>query len=344
MVTPPQVLNKERNGMRLLLISDTHGKLSTINELSSRVQADAVIHAGDFGFYEDGSFERLSDRELRLQVAHSDLPQAEKDRLLTSSRSDLVEQSRQHSLLGEFQSFIDRRESFKVPVYAVWGNHEAKDVVERLFRGDVAITNLHMLHHRQGYRVGPAYVYGLGGNLLPGPKMMQRPIAGGGGKIWSTLSQYAELVEAVDKDGPPAGPRLFVSHVSPGKEPFVELVGARTRADYTISGHMGAPTCMVWNPFAVSPVDEAQQKLRDGLDAVKDACAQTLSPWAEQTLSFIGQIPPETITIGRGVKAPRWYREMTHINLPDARIGYAVMDIDETGIKLQNFIRQRPDW
>jgi hypothetical protein len=187
METPPQVLNEGRKGMRLLLISDTHGKLSTINELSSRVQADAVIR-----------------------------------------------------------------------------------------------------------------------NLLPGPKMMQRPIAGGGGKIWSTLSQYAELVEAVDRDGPPAGPRLFVSHVSPGKEPFVELVGARTRADYTISGHMGAPTCMVWNPFALSSVDEAQQKLRDGLDAVKDACAQTLSPWAEQTLSFIGQIPPETITIGRGVKAPHW--------------------------------------
>ena len=51
MVTPPQVLNKERKGMRLLLISDTHGKLDIINELSAQTQADAVIHAGDFGFY-----------------------------------------------------------------------------------------------------------------------------------------------------------------------------------------------------------------------------------------------------------------------------------------------------
>ena len=57
--------------MRLLLISDTHGKLGAINELSSIVQADAVIHAGDFGFYDDESFERLSDRELRLHVTHS---------------------------------------------------------------------------------------------------------------------------------------------------------------------------------------------------------------------------------------------------------------------------------
>ena len=32
--------------IRLLLISDTHGRLGIINELASHVQADAVIHAG----------------------------------------------------------------------------------------------------------------------------------------------------------------------------------------------------------------------------------------------------------------------------------------------------------
>jgi hypothetical protein len=79
MATPLQVLNEGRKGMRLLLISDTHGKLDIINELSAQTQADAVIHAGDFGFYDDGSFERLSDRELRLHVTHSDLPRPEKD-------------------------------------------------------------------------------------------------------------------------------------------------------------------------------------------------------------------------------------------------------------------------
>jgi Icc-related predicted phosphoesterase len=83
MVTPPQVLNKKRKGMRLLLISDTHGKLDIINELLAQTQADAVIPAGDLGFYDEDSFERLSDRELRLHVIHSDLPRAEKDNLLT---------------------------------------------------------------------------------------------------------------------------------------------------------------------------------------------------------------------------------------------------------------------
>ena len=72
--------------MRLLLISDTHGKLGVINEVAERTQADAVIHAGDFGFYADDSYERLSAREFRLLVVHSDLPKEEKERHLLEER------------------------------------------------------------------------------------------------------------------------------------------------------------------------------------------------------------------------------------------------------------------
>jgi predicted phosphodiesterase len=326
--------------MRFLLISDTHGKLGVINELVARTQADVVIHAGDFGFYDDGSYERLSDRELRLQVAHGKLLQSEKNRILALSHGEQVEAVKQGCLLGEFQAYLDGEESFRVPVYAVWGNHEDKDVVERLFRGDVAVENLHILHHGQAYHVGPALVYGLGGNLLPGSKMMQKPIAGGGGKVWSTLSQYADLVRVSDAEADWTGLRIFVSHVSPGKEPFVELVGARTRADFTISGHMGVPTCMIWNPFAIHSVEEAGRRLERGLEAVRTACLDTSAPsarWADQMFSFIGRLPEETMEFGRGGRAPRWYRCMSHVNLPDAHIGYALMDVNEGGVNLQTF-------
>jgi len=328
--------------MRLLLISDTHGKLGIINELAAHVRADAVIHAGDFGFFDDGSLERLSDREIRLHVVHSGLPRTEKDRILALSRKGMIEAARKHLLLSGFQSYIHRVESFHEPVYAVWGNHEDREVVEKLFRGDVTVDNQNILHHRQGYRIGPAFVYGLGGNILPGSKMMHKPIAGGGGKIWSTLSQYADLVQTVEKDAAQTGPRIFVSHVSPGKEPFVELVGARINADFTISGHMGAPTCMVWNPFAVSTVEEAEKRIQAGFDAVRKACLNSAKldvSWTAEALNNIGRVSEDSIYHGRGVKVPRWYRRMTHINLPDAHVGYAVLDVDKTSSKLQTFIR-----
>jgi predicted phosphodiesterase len=43
---------------KILLISDTHGKLDTINEKILQTKADFVIHAGDFGFYDEQSLTR----------------------------------------------------------------------------------------------------------------------------------------------------------------------------------------------------------------------------------------------------------------------------------------------
>ena len=67
--------------------------------------------------------------------------------------------------------------------------------------------------------------------------------------------------------------------------------------------------------------------------------ARELRLQVEQAFSVLARIPGDTVDIGRGIKAPRWYRGMTHVNLPDAHIGYAVMDIDEAGTKFQTFVQ-----
>jgi len=324
--------------MRFLLISDTHGKLGIINRLVADVQADAVIHAGDFGFYDEGSYERLSERELRLQIVHSDLSPADRERFLALPRKEKIAAAKKDCPLSELPLYVNREQRFDVPVYAVWGNHEDKHVVERFFRGELEVENLHVLTGRNAYQVGPALVYGVGGNLLGGSKFLQHPIAGGAGKIWSTLGQYSDLIETIEGQDDQPATRIFVSHVSPGKEPFVELVAARTRANITVSGHMGAPICMVWNPFAISSVEEATLRLRDGLEEVRKTCLgkrPTEAKWAEDAFALIGQLPEDTVHVGRGTKVPRWYRGMTHINLPDAHVGYAVLDIDGASTAIQ---------
>ncbi len=326
--------------MRFLLISDTHGKLGIINELAAGVQADAVIHAGDFGFYDDGSYERLSERELRLQIKHSDLPSTDSQRILALPRKERIAASKKECPLSELPLYIEGRRRFEVPVYAVWGNHEDKHVVERFFRDELEVENLHALTGRNVFRVGPALVYGVGGNLLGGSKFLQRPIAGGAGKIWSTLGQYSDLIETIEGQADQPATRIFVSHVSPGKEPFVELVAARTQADFTVSGHMGAPTCMVWNPFAISSVEDATRRLRDGLEEVRRASRKeptSEASWVEEAFALIGRIPEETVHIGRQTSVPRWYRGMTHINLPDAHVGFAVLDVESESTSIQTF-------
>lgn len=332
--------------MRLLLLSDTHGNLQCINDLASRARADLVVHAGDFGFYDCGSLDRLSDREIRLLVKYSSLPQEEKNRILKAAPAGMADAVREHRLLGSFQDFLDGREFFDVPVYAVWGNHEDIAVVNRLFRREIAVENLHILHHQKAHRIGPVFLYGLGGNLLPGPKMLQQPIAGGRGKIWSALSQYDDLVATAERDAGDAKYRVFVSHVSPGKEAFVEHIAARTGADYTVTGHMGAPVCMVWNSFTIRTVEEARQHLQGGLDAVFDACTRAGGKHQDEVAEMVRRISamPDHMEEARMRGGePRWYRGMTHVNLPDAEIGYAILNIDDASASLQSFVIQTPD-
>ena len=122
----------------------------------------------------------------------------------------------------------------------------------------------------------------------------------------------------------------------------MELIAARTRADFTVSGHMGARTCMVWNPFAVSSVEEATYRFHRRLENIKETCLSAMrseAAWVYQAFDFLGRLPEETVDIGHGVRVPRWYRGMTRVNLPDTHVGYAVMDVDETGVALQTVIR-----
>lgn len=323
--------------MRFLLISDTHGELDAVNELAVAECADCAIHAGDFGFYDDASVQRLSRREIQLAIKHSKLPRSEIRRILSLGARGEAATVENLGLLGGFPRYLAGTESFDVPVYAVWGNHDDRYVVERLVRGDSAVPNLHLLHSRRTYRVGPALVYGLGGNFLPGRKMLQRPVAGGGGKIWSTLSEFADLVRTADREGESCGVRIFVSHVSPGVEPFVEFVGARTRADYTVSGHMGAPGCRVWSAGALGSLEQAEARMHKGLAAVREALGAVNGRRADRVGPALDRIDALPQRPGSGAASdPSWYRRMTHINLPDADVGYAVMDIDEEGTVLHS--------
>ena len=235
--------------MRLLLITDTHGHLDAINELARTTQCDAILHAGDLGFYDEESADQLTNRELGLHIFHSDLSPAEKNRARNWSQSEKARFVRQRLPLSDLPDFLSGRKRLEVPVYAVWGNHEDVTVIRQFYLGEYQVPNLHILHENDSFHLGGLHVFGLGGNLLLGSRFFQQPIAGGGGRVWSVASQYVQLIETVRQNAVDGERRVFVSHVSPGKEPFIFLMGAHTRSDFLVSGHMGPPFCMTWNGF-----------------------------------------------------------------------------------------------
>jgi len=47
---------------RLLCVADVRGNLAHLNDLAARHNAHAILHTGDFGFYEAESIARVADR------------------------------------------------------------------------------------------------------------------------------------------------------------------------------------------------------------------------------------------------------------------------------------------
>jgi predicted phosphodiesterase len=197
--------------MRALLVSDTHGKIELINQLIDNAHADIVIHAGDFGFYDESSYQYLSSRELLLLITHS--PYRKEYSLDKADKITLIEIVKKHNLLGDFDDYLNHKKKFNKPVYAVYGNHEDVGVIKKLKSN--SIHNFHLLDEDNIYSINEndelAFrIFGMGGNFLVGQKMLNQPIAGSAGKVWATLHQFGVLYKKFDDKTKPS---IFVSHV-----------------------------------------------------------------------------------------------------------------------------------
>jgi predicted phosphodiesterase len=314
---------------RILLLSDTHGNLDIVNEKISQTKADFVIHAGDFGFYDEKSLSRLSPRELRLLVSHSPFwHQYNIDK--QSKREELADIVKRHQLLGNFPDFISGRKQFHVPVYSVWGNHEDMQVLKNL-RTDLKINNLYLLDENNFYEFRHEdklefSLYGLGGNFLATNKLFDTPIAGHGGKVWSTLHQFGVLYNQIKHKNEPS---IFVSHVSPGKEPLLTRLMLHFMPNFWISGHMGAPFACVWNQFTIHEMDEALNWLHTDTSFIEEQYKSgRLSEESILAYDIIKQDIP---------KKDDWFKKMWNINLPDVKDGYAILIVEDGRFSLETY-------
>lgn len=301
---------------RALLISDTHGNLDIINKLVEKTNVDMVIHAGDFGFYNETSYKHISSRELLLLISHS--PHWKTNPVdKTTPRDALIEIVKKHNLLGDFQAYQDNKKQFHVPVYTVYGNHEDVCVIQEI-RKQNTLKNFHLLDEENIFHISSNnetqfQLFGIGGNFLVNNKLLQRPIAGSAGKVWVTLHQFGVLYKKLEKKSKPS---IFVSHVSPGKEPLLTRLILHYMPNFWISGHMGAPYTCVWNQFTIHEMDESLQWLKSQMNLFATLPESHLTTEAKIAYEIIKRdIPCEEF----------WFKKMWNVNLPDATNGYAIL-------------------
>lgn len=326
--------------MRFLLISDTHGDLLEINSLAATKQCQAVIHAGDFGFYDEESPDNLTDREMKIRIRFSDLKASEKHRLLElqpKSRRSFVQSQWP---LSDLPKYLNNEYRFDIPVYAVWGNHEDVSVLEKFQSKSYLIPNLNILYEKSAFHIQDIRIFGLGGNIITNKNFFQSPIAGKGGKVWSTIIQFIELIKKNIRSSQSKEHRILVSHVSPGKEPLVSLVGICLDADFIVSGHMDPIFPLCWNEFSIRECCESTDRIDQWLDEIS-SIASKLGKQEMMLVSELREIYWRKMEKFSSEKtrnqSPGWYKKMHYINLPDFGKGYAILEFDDGRCNLETF-------
>jgi len=312
--------------MRLLLCTDTHGRLRELNTLAAEHEADAILHAGDVGLYLD--LANLSTRELQLRVKHAHLPHTVVDpaRIASLSRPRLEALVHEHGLVGDFRELVEGAWALSVPTYVVWGNHEEGEAVQALRSGQVSAPNLFIVDENNIHELagGAAYIGGLGGNCVPARLFSEEP-AMAGGKVSMNAAQMTALKTAWDQLDPDAY-RIFLTHVSPARELVMNLFVAQLLPDLCISGHMGAPRPISYNYYGLgtrSALDAAWTRelnedtiLRKALREHRDFAAM-LGVKREQGRLVLKQGVPYGFT-----------KKVWFLNLPDANMGGGLLDLD----------------
>lgn len=241
--------------MKVIAMSDTHGQLDYINRLVKLHDADAVVHCGDFGFMTHDRLDSFPERELSLNIKHwPHLPDSIRKNAWNYSREEKIEIIREHQVLGTFDRYLNGEEEFEVPVYAVWGNHEDIEVVRKVL--DAPPANLELVTSKGTELLDSGIqLFGIGGNISL--KQFFKPKLSGNFYPYMTFQEWCEVKIRASKKRR----TWMLTHVSPGKEPILELMSLHIRPTLWFSGHMGSPLPNQYNLFTFLDDNDLEERI-----------------------------------------------------------------------------------
>ncbi|SNX87987.1 uncharacterized protein MEPE_06698 [Melanopsichium pennsylvanicum] len=358
---PPYVIDGPSG--RIACVADVRGNLSLFNHIAAETGAHAIIHTGDFGFYDNASLERISDRTLRHLVQYSTLvdpalrtkllgadpPRAPAATEKGSSAAAMRQQIAQHHqglLLSHFSDLLTGKIKLQVPVFTVWGACEDVAILERFRTGEYQVNNLFVLDEAttKAIEVGGIRLrlFGLGGAVVL-HKLFDNgegaaTIAGGQGTMWTTALQIGELIDTAQKTFDPTETRLLITHASPGREGLLAQLALALKADLTVSAGLHFRYGASYNEFSVQhDAENYRNKLQHAkhafgeiwdtvkaqVDAVIDENQRML---LNNALAVANRTAPTATATGAASEEPAW-KNTWNWNLPDAAYGNLVLSI-----------------
>ncbi len=260
----------------ILIVSSIKGRLSLLNEAAASKNVQAIIHTGDFGFYDEESWRTLPAAELRRAAAARALRDLS---LMTDTQ--VQEAAREDpSVLSDLHEYTSGRRRLSVPVYTIWGEHEDCAVVRRFAEGTATVHNLHVLSPGASVTIprrtstlssssvdleaqdeGRAFrIFALGGTVSYGRLFDVGTVgstvcSGDGGLLWATVGHIGQLARCAAQGAPQVPSdevRLLVSNAGCIREPLLQLVAGLVGAQYTVAcGPPGMPHVQAYNGAAI---------------------------------------------------------------------------------------------
>ena len=174
--------------MKILLVSDTHGKLDEVNRLATKTKADVCFHLGDLSLYTKKSLKTLSADILLKRLKH--LPKIPPEILSSidehTDPEKLRELAGRYRAYGDFEKFYSGKKQLSIPVYAIPGNREDPEIYSALRKHKKQIENLIFLDENSQIEMEGFLVCGIGGEIgEPG--------------CYHTDNQFRSTIRQIDK-------------------------------------------------------------------------------------------------------------------------------------------------
>lgn len=327
------------NGLRILCVAEIRGKLGLLNELAREHRADAIIHTGNFGFFDENSAGILDAKTLRQSLARL-------SPLVDTELPDGDVQLRRfmESRLSELPQFLQGEKTLDVPVYTVWGGLEDLRVLEKFRKGEYAVKNLFILDERTTFVLDtpegrPVRLFGLGGAFRVASLFDigegALTIPGNSQATWVAAWQLGELVSTLQQLPQPAREtRLFVTYACPTQNPLLEIFSLSLKADYTISGSIHLAYSTLLTRFCVDPAPlagydplagAAQRQWNNAWDAAASAVSEAGGALKTFCLKAAAVFEPPTNDKVRNLLRTA-YRRIWHAILNDVQNGGVLLE------------------
>ncbi|KAL6636341.1 hypothetical protein U3516DRAFT_791230 [Neocallimastix sp. 'constans'] len=303
----------------LLIVSNCRGNISQINTIVKEKNAQAVIHCGDFGFFDKDSVKNFNEKNLKYYVEHTSCISFEDKKKLFENMDTLKENICENFILSELMDYIEGKKELLVPVYVVYGQYEDVSVIDKiLYKKIYQVKNLYIVDEMNSYCLKfsnsdiTIRLFGIGGGYLDNNLFNNGDgkylHAGSNCHTWLTIYQLGQILMTADRYEKEMDEiRFLITTANPMKKALIAQLGQALKANFHISpGNQNIRYHVSFNLQCITDKKHFFGRILEGhlnfektyikiKEQIKDNLSETQNKQLEKALNIMNHFPKDNI-------------------------------------------------